>query len=241
MNTKMNQLILGTITIEVLQKNIKNLHLSVHPPTGKVRISAPNRMSLDTIRVYAISKLRWIRKHQTKFRNQVRETPREFITNESHMFNGKRYLLRVFEHNVPPKVVLKHSMIELYVRPNTSLAKRRVIIEEWYREKLKQTIPTLIERWENVMNVNVNQFGIKKMKTKWGTCNRQAKRIWFNLELAKKPEHCLEYIVVHELTHLLERKHDYKFTALMDKFMPQWRFYKEELNRLPVRHIDWNY
>ncbi|MEA1971452.1 MAG: SprT family zinc-dependent metalloprotease [Thermodesulfobacteriota bacterium] len=237
----MEQLTVGNITIDVVQKNIKNIHLSVHPPTGRVRISAPSRVDLDTIRVFAVSKLGWIKKQQIKLRNQKRETSREFINRESHYFNGKRYLLKVIERNAAPKVVLKHSAIELYVRPETNTLKRKAILNEWYRQKLKETVPSLIEKWEKKMNVQVNEFGIKKMKTRWGTCNRNAKRIWLNLELAKKPPECLEYIVVHEMVHLLERKHNDRFIALMTGFVPKWRFYKDELNRLPVSHAGWNY
>jgi len=237
----MEQLKLGNITIDVVQKNIKNIHLSVYPPAGRVRISAPNRMDLATIRVFAISKLSWIKKQQTRLRNQEREAQREFINRESHYFNGKRYLLKVTERDAAPKVVLKHNAIELYVRPETNAVKRKSIINEWYRRKLKETVPSLIEKWEKKMNVQVKEFGIKKMKTKWGTCNRQAKRIWLNLELAKKPAECLEYVVVHEMAHLLEKKHNDRFISLMSEFMPKWRFYKDELNRLPVSHVDWYY
>ena len=237
----MEQLKLGNITVDVVQKNIKNMHLSVYPPTGRVRISAPSRMDLDTIRVFVISKLSWIKKQQTRLRNQEREAQREFINRESHYFNGKRYLLKVTERDAAPKVILKHSAIELFVRPETDAVKRKSILDEWYRRKLKETLPLLIEKWEKKINVQVNEFGIKKMKTKWGTCNRKAKRLWLNLELAKKPAECLEYIVVHEMVHLLERNHNDRFIALMTDFMPKWRFYKDELNRLPVSHVDWHY
>ena len=150
-------------------------------------------------------------------------------------------MLKITERDAAPKVVLKHSAIELFVRPETDRVKRKSILDEWYRRKLKETVPSLIEKWEKKMNVQVNEFGIKKMKTRWGTCNRQAKRIWLNLELAKKPPECLEYIVVHEMTHLLERNHNDRVIALMTEFMPKWRFYKDELNRLPVSHVDWHY
>ena len=237
----MKQLHLGNITVHVVQKDIKNIHLSVYPPFGRVRISAPFRMNIDTIRVFAISKLSWIKKQQTKLRNQEREAPREFLNRESHYFNGKRYLLRVIEQDAVPRVELKHSRIELYVRPQTSKAKMKSILDEWYRSQLKALVPSPIEKWEKKMKVQVNEFGIKKMKTKWGTCNREAKRIWLNLELAKKHGECLEYIVVHEMVHLLERNHNDRFISLMNEFMPKWRFYKEELNRSPLRHENWSY
>ncbi len=237
----MKRLKIGDIQIDVVQKNIKNIHLSVHPPTGRVRISAPLSMNLDTIRVYAISKLSWIRKHQRKFRDQDREAPREFINRESHYFKGKRYLLRVIEQDVAPKVVLKHRHIDLYVRPGANLAKRKAIMDRWYRERLKEAIPPLIAKWEKKIKVHINEFGVKKMRTKWGSCNIAARRIWLNLELAKKPVECLEYIIVHEMVHLLERSHNDKFKSLMDKVMPKWRFYRDELNRFPVKHEDWQY
>jgi|ERR1035437_2514284 predicted metal-dependent hydrolase len=237
----MQQLKLGAITVDVIQKNIKNVHLSVYPPTGRVRIAAPERMNLDTIRIYAISKLGWIKKQQTRFKNQEREAPREYITMESHYYNGKRYLLKVVEHDATPKVIMKPGRIELYVRPKTSREKKQIILEQWYRAKLKESVAEYISIWEPKMKVKVTEFGIKKMKTKWGTCNREAKRIWLNLELAKKPSQCLEYIVVHEMVHLLERKHNDRFVSFMDKFQPQWRMHKEELNRLPVSHSDWKY
>ena len=237
----MQQIELGNIKIDVELKNIKNIHLSVYPPNGKVKISAPKRMDLDTIRVFTISKLKWIKKQQEAFRNQERETPREYITKESHYFKGKRYLLKVIEHNAKPKVILKHSAIELYIRPNAIIEKRKQILDEWYRAELKKIVPKMIEKWEKKIGVKSNEFGIKKMKTKWGTCNIKAKRIWLNLEIAKKPFECLEYIIVHELVHLLERSHNDKFVKYMNEFMPKWKFYREELNRLPFSHVDWNY
>ena len=237
----MQQIELGNIAIDVEQKDIKNIHLSVYPPVGKVKISAPKRMDLDTIRVFAISKLSWIKKQQEIFRNQDRETPREYLTRESHYFKGKRYLLKVVEQKASPKVILKHSEIELHIRPNTTIEKRKQVLDEWYRAELKKIVPKMIEKWEKKIGVKCNEFGIKKMRTKWGTCNTEAKRIWLNLELAKKPTEFLEYIIVHELVHLLERRHNNRFISFMDEFMPKWRFYRDELNRLPFRHVDWNY
>ena len=237
----MQQIILGDISIDVVQKEIKNVHLSVYPPSGRVRISAPLRMDMDTIRVFAISKLGWIKKQQIKLCEQERETPREYINRESHYYLGKRYLLKVIEHKASPKVVLKHNTIELYVRENTSLDKRRAVLENWYRQRLKEIVPDYLVKWEKIMKVKVEEFGIKKMKTRWGTCNQEAGRIWLNLELAKKPTPCIEYVIVHEMVHLLENKHNETFIAYMDKFLPKWRFYKEELNKRPLRHENWNY
>ncbi|MCM4171839.1 M48 family peptidase [Arenibacter sp. TNZ] len=237
----MQEIELGNIKIEVEQKDIKNIHLSVYPPDGAVRIAAPTRMDLDTIRVFALTKLKWIKKQQNTFKNQDREPPRDYLTKESHYFLGKRYLLQVIEHNNPPKVIIKHSTLELYVRPNTSKDKRSEVLEDWYRQELKEMIPKLIKKWEKVIGVQSNEFGIKKMRTKWGTCNTTAKRIWLNLELAKKPIECIEFIIVHELVHLLERPHNEIFVGYMNQFMPKWRLYREELNKLPFRHVEWRY
>lgn len=237
----MDTITLGAITIDVELKDIKNVHLSVYPPKGRVRIAAPLRMNLDTIRIYAISKLSWIKTQQKKFQSQVREAPREFLSKEGHYYLGNRYLLKVIEHNAPPEINIKHKTIELRVRPNTDLEKRKAIMDEWYRVQLKEMVPVVIAKWEKTMGVSLNEFAIKKMKTKWGTCNREAKRIWLNLELAKKPFHCIEYIIVHELVHLLERNHNERFVAYMNQFLPEWKQLKIELNKLPVSHRDWDY
>ncbi|MFK5948934.1 MAG: SprT family zinc-dependent metalloprotease [Methylococcales bacterium] len=234
-----SELQLGDLTIQVLKKDIKNVHLSVYPPNGRVKVSAPKSMPLDTLRVFVISKLTWIRKQQQKLQAQAREAARDYIERESHYFKGERYLLKVVEHNHPPKILLDHQAITLYIRPKTSTEKRAVILNDWYRAQLKQQIPELITKYEKLMGVSVNEFGVKKMKTKWGTCNPIAQRIWLNLELAKKPPELLEYVVVHEMAHLLERSHNRRFVLLMDKFMPKWKFYKDELNRLPISHVNW--
>ena len=237
----MQQIMIGDICVDVVHKDIKNMHLSVYPPSGKVKISAPLRMDLETIRVFAISKLSWIKKQQGKLCSQERETPREYITRESHYYLGRRYLLKVIEHNASPKVVIKHETVEMYIRPNTGLEKRKIILDEWYRQRLKEIIPGIIAQYENKFKVNIAEFAVKKMKTKWGTCSIKAKRIWLNLELAKKPKECIEYIVVHEMVHLLERHHNERFIAIMDKYLPKWRFYKEELNKRPLRHENWSF
>ncbi|MGB8658775.1 MAG: SprT family zinc-dependent metalloprotease [Candidatus Zixiibacteriota bacterium] len=237
----MQPISIGDICVEVVHKEIKNVHLSVYPPSGRVRVSAPLRMDLDTIRVFAISKLNWIKKQQSKFRSQEREVPREYITRESHYYLGKRYLLRVIEQNASPKVVLKHDTIDLHIRPNTGIERRRDIFYEWYRQRLKEIAPGMIARYEKAMKVKVGEFGIKRMRTRWGTCNMKAKRIWLNLELAKKPKECIEYIVVHEMMHFVERHHNERFISCMDRLLPKWRFYKEELNRTPLRHENWSY
>lgn len=232
---------LNNLDVEVVQKNIKNVHLSVYPPSGHVKVSAPENMEVETIRVYVISKLGWIKKQQEKLRAQIRETPRECVDRESHYFNGKRYLLKVEEHDAKPQVNLSHSKIILKVRPGASEDKKRTVLDEWYREQLKSALKLLITHWEKKIGVSVKQCNVRKMKTKWGSCTSDTGVIRINLELAKKPSECLEYIVVHELVHLLEPSHNSRFVSLMDQFMPKWRLHKDELNRLPVRHEMWKY
>lgn len=238
----MEQITIGNIKIDVVCKDIKNAHLAVYPPKGRVRIAAPLKMNEDAIRLFAISKLSWIKRNQRKFEIQERVTPREYKQRESHYFRGRRYLLHIVETEASPKVLLKNkTYIDLYIRPGASTKKRHEIITEWYRAELKKQIPAIIEKWENILNVKVKSWQAKQMKTKWGSCNIAEKRIWINLELAKKPEHCLEYIIVHEMVHLRERHHDDKFLYYMDTYLPNWRKLKSELNRLPASHADWNY
>lgn len=235
------QFMLGDITVDVIQKDIKNLHLSVHPPAGKVRISAPMRMDLDTIRVFTISKLAWIKSQQKKLREQERETPREYLERESHYVWGKRYLLKLVEKDAAPNVELKHNKMVLQLRPAANQAKRQEVLDAWYREQLKEVVPHLIAKWEKIIGVKTGKFFVQKMKTKWGSCSPVKKNIRINTDLAKKPLQCLEYIVAHELTHLRERSHNEHFTALMDAHMPQWRQYREMLNKLPLTYQQWDY
>jgi hypothetical protein len=235
------QITLGNFPVDVLLKDIKNVHLSVHPPTGRVRISAPLRMDIDTIRVFAISKLDWIKHHQKKVRAQERETPREYLDRESHYVWGTRYLLKIVENAHAPSVALKHRRMLLQVRQGTDEGKWQITVEEWYREQLKKALPPLIAKWEPLMSVKVERFFVRRMKTKWGSCNPDTSSIRLNTDLARKPPECLEYIVVHEMLHLLEPTHNARFVNLMDRFMPRWRVYREALNRLPVRHENWNY
>lgn len=236
-----SQIKLGDITVDVVRKNIKNIHLSVYPPAGKVRISAPSRMDLDTIRVFAVSKLGWIKQQQRKLQEQERETLRDYVDRESHFVWGKRYLLKVIEIEAPPCVEVKHSQLLLHVRPGSDRFKKQAVLEEWYRQLLKQAIPPLVSKWEPVLEVKVERFFVQRMKTKWGSCNHSSGTIRLNTELAKKPRKCLEYIVVHEMVHVLEPTHNERFRALMERFLPQWQAHREELNRLPVRHEEWGY
>ena len=233
MTIKKQQIILDDICIDVLYKKIKNLYIVINPPLGKVRISAPKRMSDKTVETFATSKLEWIKKHQAKFLQQKQQLPLKYLNNEKHYFKGKHYTLNIINHNAPPKVELANeSQINLYLRKRSSLEKRERVMAEWYREQLKAMIPDIIEKWQRIIGVKVKSWGIKQMKTRWGTCNIKTHRIWLNLELAKKPEYCLEYIVIHEMLHLLERKHNNRYKTYMDKFIPQWRIYEKELNCL---------
>lgn len=238
----MNQIVVNDIVIDVVRKNIKNLHLAVYPPNGRVRIATPSKVDDEAVRLFAISKIAWIRKNQKKYLNQDRQTERKYVSGESHYFRGQRYLLNVIYHTGYPKVAIRNKkFIDLYVKKDYTTEQRGNAMYKWYRKKLKEQVPVLIERWEKTIGVEVPEWVVKIMKTKWGTCNRETKRIWLNIELAKKPEHCLEYILVHEMVHLLERNHTEQFVAYMDKFMPPWRNYKEELNRSVLRHEEWTY
>lgn len=234
--------ITSSLSVDVVRKNIKNMHLAVYPPTGRVRIAAPLRITDESVRLFAISKISWIRKHQRNFETQDRQPPRQYKERESHYFLGKRYLLRITEQEAPAKVELKtKTYIDLFIRPNTSTEQKQTILNEWYRTELKKLVQPIIDKWQQQIGVTIEDWHIKQMKTKWGTCNIEKRRILLNLELAKKPIHCLEYIIVHELIHLLERHHNDRFLSLMEKYMPQWKFYREELNRLPVSHGEWTY
>ena len=235
------QVQLGNIAVDVVRKDIKNVHLSVYPPAGKVRIAAPERMSLDTIRVFAISKLTWIRQQQRKLQEQERETPREYLDRESHYVWGKRYLLKVTKAEAAPSIELKHNRMLLRVRPGTGESKNQAIVEAWYRKQLKIAVSPLIAKWEPRLGVKVARVFVRRMKTKWGSCNSRRRSIRLNTDLAKKPRECLEYIVVHEMVHLLEPTHNGCFTGLMDKSLPHWKFRRDELNAAPLAHVTWNY
>jgi hypothetical protein len=230
------------IEVDVVRKDIKNLHLGVYPPMGRVRVAAPLVLSDEAVRLAVIDKLGWIKRQRVQFAMQPRQSAREMINGESHYFLGRRYRLRVHEQDGRPQVALRGiASMDMFVRPGASVDKREEVLLEWHRTSLRSVISELLIEWQPKLCVQTANWGIKKMKTKWGSCNVDARRIWLNLELAKKPVQCLEYIVVHELIHLLERNHTERFTALMDKNLPDWRTRKKLLNSSPLGHEAWGY
>jgi len=224
---------IGSVEIKVTFKEIKNLHLSVHPPYGEVTISSPAFYDLEKVKIYAATKLGWIKREQAKIKSQEREEPKLMITQESHQFLGKRYLLKVNEAN-KPKIILKHNNLEIYALPNATLEQKKKTLLNWYKKELEVVISKLIIGYTKEMNISDINFGIRQMKTKWGSCNIEKRMLWFNIELAKKPFECIEYIVVHEMVHLFERNHNKNFVILMDRFLPNWRIQKKILNELPL-------
>ena len=228
-------------TIAVERKPVAHVHLSVYPPAGCVRMVAPAHLSDQALRAFAIRKLPWIRSHQAKLLAQERETPRNLINRESHQVWGRRYLMRVVEHNAPPTIDLRPTRLILSVRPGTDAAARAAILAAWYREQLRERVTPLLATWEDRLGVHSHHLYVQRMKTRWGSCNPTARTIRLNTELAKKPVECLEYILVHELMHLLEPTHNARFTDLLDRHLPAWSNRRDLLNRLPVRHEDWEY
>ncbi|MBM9519531.1 M48 family metallopeptidase [Desulforhopalus vacuolatus] len=230
---------IGDLSIAVTRKDIKNVHLSVHPPEGRVTLSAPTETRLEVARAYAITRLSWIRDQQEKLRNQARETPREFIERESHYLWGRRRLLTVIERDTKPCVTVDHKRITMSVRPGSNHAKRASIIHEWHKSLLHEFIPTLISKWEPKLGVLVAAYFLQRMKTKWGSCNHKAGHIRLNTELVKKPKDLIEYVVVHEMLHLIEPTHSDRFISLLTENFPTWREARSELNELPLSAEEW--
>ena len=230
------------ISIEVVRKEIRNLHVGVYPPHGRVRVAAPLRLDDVAVRLAIVSRLAWIRRKQAEFERQDRQSKREFVTGESHYFAGRRYRLDVVEHHGRPTVrLLNNAKLGLFVRTGADRDTREALLQHWYRAHLRRELPALRDKWEPQVGVSVADLRIKKMKTLWGSCNADARRIWLNLELAKKPASCLVYVLVHEMVHLLERNHTDRFRALMDQHLPQWPVYRDQLNSRPLAHEDWRY
>ncbi|WP_446832002.1 M48 family metallopeptidase [Candidatus Foliamicus sp.] len=240
--TEFARISVGGIPIDIVHKDIKNLHLGVYPPSGRVRVAAPLRLDEDAIRLAVGSRLEWIRRKQAEYAQQDRQTEREFVTGESHYFAGQRYRLDVIESEFRPSVSRANKRtIAMRVRPGSDRAAREAALDDWYRRQLRARLPALLTKWQRQLGVQAAEVRIRKMKTRWGSCNPDARRIWLNLELAKKPVSCLEYIVVHELAHLIERRHNARFRELMDHHLPQWRLHREALKRAPLAHAKWAY
>ncbi|MEM8722056.1 MAG: SprT family zinc-dependent metalloprotease [Cyanobacteria bacterium P01_G01_bin.39] len=219
------------LQVKVIRKNIKNLYIKVYPPHGEVRLICPRQLSDQAIYQFVAAKTDWIKRKQVKVQAQPPQTEYQYISGESHFFKGDRYRLKVIYNKAKPKVILNQSQLILYVYYGSILEQRSQVLLSWYRQQLKAELPRLIAKWSAIIGVQVNDWGVKRMKTRWGTCNIQARRIWLNLELIKRPPHCLEYVVVHELVHLLERKHNARFWSYMTQFMPNWQQYQRELNQ----------
>ena len=230
---------LGDISIEMTRKAIKHVHLSVHPPLGRVTLVAPIQTRLEVARAYAISKLGWIREQQSKLRAQAREPPRKFVERETHYLWGRRYLLTIRHEDVKAFVVLDHRRITPTVRPGASAAAKAKVVHAWHKSLLHGVVPTLIRKWEPKLGVKVSGYFLQRMKTKWGSCNHRAGNIRLNTELVKKPKDLLEYVVVREMTHLLEPTHSARFVSLLDQNCPGWREAKAELNELPLGAEKW--
>ena len=230
---------LGDISITVTRKDIKNVHLTVHPPDGRVSLATPTNTRFEVARAYAISKLIWIRDQQRKLECQARETPRQFVERESHQVWGRRYLMTVDYQDVKPTVVISNKRITLIVRPGSSAEKRAEVMHEWHKSLLHEVVPPLIQRWERKLKVSVSGYFLQRMKTKWGSCNNSAGNIRLNTELAKKPKDLLEYVIVHEMAHLIEPTHSDRFIAILEKHYPSWREARAELNELPLAASVW--
>ncbi len=226
----------------MVRKPIKNLHLSILPPDGKIRVTSPLQMKDDAIRTLIATRIPWIRKQKATFEAQERQTPRKYVSGESHYFFGKRYRLEVVYEDKPSRVIVKgKSKIILQLRVNSTGEKREEVMMGWHRKELGIVADEMILKWQEKIGVQVGIWRIKKMKTRWGTCNQKARRICLNLELAQKPIACIEYVIVHELLHLIEKKHNKRFTDLITKHLPKWRSAKEELNGFILSHEKWNY
>ena len=232
-------LAIGGINVEVVKKDIKNLHPTVHPPRGDVRIAAPQRMQLDTIRLYAISKLPWLRRQLETIRAQEREPARDYVNRESHLVWGQRYLFKVVERDGPPTVELRRRDLVLQVRPGTDKARRQEILAAWYRDQVRTAALPLLAKWTRVLKVEAGAIFVRRMKTKWGSCNHNAKHIRLNTQLVTKPKDLLEYVIVHEMVHLIEPTHSERFLTILGEHYPTWREARAELNELPLAAETW--
>jgi predicted metal-dependent hydrolase len=233
------QLTFGDITIAMTRRDVKHVHLSVHPPSGRVTMVVPLATRLAAARSYAISKLRWIRTQRERLRSQPRELPRSFVTRESHYLWGRRYLLTVQEVDAKPSVTAKNRRLVMNIRPGAASSKRAAVMHEWHKMLLHEAAKPILHKWETKIGVKASAYFLQRMKTKWGSCNARSRNIRLNTELVKKPRDLLEYVIVHELMHLIEPKHSDRFMALMDRHYPHWREARAELNALPLSAQEW--
>ena len=241
MSTDRTRIEIRGIEVEIVRKDIKHLHLGVYPPEGRVRVAAPLRLDDDAVRLAVISRLAWIRRKRAEFEGQDRQSRREFVTGESHYFEGRRYRLDVVVSNDPTGISLRdNAWMEMRVRPSTGRDAREAVLYRWYRARLRERIPEMVAKWASRIGVTVVDWRVRRMKTRWGTCNPEAGRIWLNSELAKKPVSCLEYVVVHEMVHLIERGHTERFRGILDRLIPQWRQRLDELNRTYLADEEWD-
>ena len=239
MSTANAYLTIRGIDIDVTYKDIKNLHIGVYPPLGRVRVSAPLQLDDDNVRLAVIQKLPWIKRQREQLEAAERQSEREMVTGESHYVWGVRHRLKIVERSGRAHVEIDGDRLILYVPPEHDAEARRDLLGRWHREQLRDRLPSLISEWEPKVGREVSRWSIRRMKTKWGSCNREIGHIWFNLELATKHPDCLEYIVVHEMAHLVERNHGDRFTKLMDQLLPDWRRRRDLLNEAPLAHQEW--
>jgi predicted metal-dependent hydrolase len=241
-STDTGQIVVGGLRVAVIRKAIKNLHVGVYPPAGRVRVAAPLAVSDDAVRLAIAGKLGWIKRQRARFEAQARQSPREMVSGESHYFLGRRYRLRIVPHAGHPQVVVRgRSIMELHVASDSTTEAREQVLQRWYRRRLRELILPLLEAWQPIVGIEARAWGIRRMKTRWGTCNPTSRRITVNLELVKKPAQCVEYLVVHELAHLIAPSHNDRFIEVMDRHMPLWRMHREVLNAEPLAHDTWRY
>lgn len=240
MNTNQNKITVHGLEVETVKKDIKNIHVGVYPPNGRVRVAAPIKTSDEKIKQIVLTKMSWIKKQQQRFKEQARQTKREYVSGESHYFMGNRYRLKVIQTETKPHIEIKRkTRIDMYVKPEATVERKEKLFEDFCRQELRKQIPNLLIKWEKRTGLKVKEVKIKKMKTKWGTCNQNRQRIWLNLELAKKPQRCIEYVVVHEMNHLIEKNHTEKFKAKLKEYLPNWMHTKVELNNAPLTYSKW--
>jgi predicted metal-dependent hydrolase len=241
-STERQDIEVGGVAVQVVRKGIKHLHVGVYPPAGRVRVAVPQHLDEEAVRLAVISRLGWIRRKQREFARQDRQSQREVVSGESHYFLGRRYLLDVEECGARPGVrLVGPTTMELRVRPRAGRDQRDAVLQRWYRRELRKLLPPLLQKWEPRLSKSVAEVRVRRMKTRWGSCNANAGRVWLNLELIKKPVACLEYVLVHEMVHLHERHHNDRFLEWMDRSLPQWRVRRDELNRAPLAHEEWTY